>query len=381
VTRLLIPLVPGVLVLAAMTTQTAEGRTKWTLWESYAERFINGDGRVIDFDAKDRTTSEGQSYAMFFALVANDRERFDRLLGWTEHNLTTLGLNRQLPAWLWGQGSDGAWGIQDENSASDSDLWIAYTLIQAGRLWHDSTLGNLGVALAREMAVSEVVAPGGLGSMLLPGRLGFRPEPGLFQLNASYLPVQLLLGISRALPGGPWQHIAETTPRVIHGSSPEGFAMDWIAYREDAGFAIQPVPQQPPAASYDGIRVYLWAGMLPAKTVGRQDILDSLHGMVEQVRRAGVPPAKVGADGTVLDPNGGPGFSAAVIPFLLALDERKLAQKQIQRLESYQNKATGLYGNPPRYYDQNLALFATGWYEKLFSFDEKGDLRVPWRAV
>ena len=72
-TRLLIPLVPGVLFLAAMTTQTAEGRTKWTLWESYAERFINGDGRVIDFDAKDRTTSEGQSYAMFFALVANDR--------------------------------------------------------------------------------------------------------------------------------------------------------------------------------------------------------------------------------------------------------------------------------------------------------------------
>jgi endo-1,4-beta-D-glucanase Y len=33
--------------------------------------------RVIDRQGGDRTTSEGQSYGLFFALVANDRARFE----------------------------------------------------------------------------------------------------------------------------------------------------------------------------------------------------------------------------------------------------------------------------------------------------------------
>ena len=49
------------------------------LWNSYATSFMDEQVRVIDRDAGDRTTSEGQAYAMFFALVANDRARFDSL--------------------------------------------------------------------------------------------------------------------------------------------------------------------------------------------------------------------------------------------------------------------------------------------------------------
>lgn len=46
----------------------------WPLWQAYGQRMIAGDGRVLDRTAGDRTTSEGQAYAMFFALVANDRQ-------------------------------------------------------------------------------------------------------------------------------------------------------------------------------------------------------------------------------------------------------------------------------------------------------------------
>ena len=46
------------------------------------------EGRVVDYsDAKLITTSEGQSYGMFFALVANDRESFDKIFAWSEKNL------------------------------------------------------------------------------------------------------------------------------------------------------------------------------------------------------------------------------------------------------------------------------------------------------
>src|SRR5262245_21081903 len=60
---------------------------EWPLWRSYAARFLDDQVRVIDHDAGDRTTSEGQAYAMFFSLVANDRDRFEGLLRWSERNL------------------------------------------------------------------------------------------------------------------------------------------------------------------------------------------------------------------------------------------------------------------------------------------------------
>ena len=75
----------------------------WPLWDAYALSFIDDQGRVIDRQGGDRTTSEGQSYGLFFALVANDHERFDRLLNWTNNNLAGGDLGTRLPGWLWGR--------------------------------------------------------------------------------------------------------------------------------------------------------------------------------------------------------------------------------------------------------------------------------------
>jgi hypothetical protein len=69
----------------------------WMLWNAYATRFIDEQGRVIDPQGGNRTTSEGQSYALFFALADNDRARFDQVLKWTQNNLAAgnLGAHRQ----------------------------------------------------------------------------------------------------------------------------------------------------------------------------------------------------------------------------------------------------------------------------------------------
>ena len=92
----------------------------WPLWERYAQNAIDPQGRVIDHSAQDRTTSEGQAYGMFFALVANDRTRFDKILGWTEVNLAQGDLTLHLPAWNWGKNPDGSWKTIDPNPASDA---------------------------------------------------------------------------------------------------------------------------------------------------------------------------------------------------------------------------------------------------------------------
>ena len=70
----------------------------WELWDQFKATNLTPEGRVVDYsEAKLITTSEGQSYGMFFALVANDKKAFDEMFAWTEKN---LGENQ--PAWLWG---------------------------------------------------------------------------------------------------------------------------------------------------------------------------------------------------------------------------------------------------------------------------------------
>src|ERR1039458_3509088 len=85
----------------------------WTLWHAYQARFIDAQGRVIDHTSGDRTTSEGQAYALFFALADNDRSTFDRILAWTQSNLGSNDLSTHLPSWLWGQAPNGGWKTLD----------------------------------------------------------------------------------------------------------------------------------------------------------------------------------------------------------------------------------------------------------------------------
>ena len=62
-------LLPG-----AMAQDACSAAAAWPLWEQFTQRFMQDDGRVIDYTtAQQHSTSEGQSYAMFFALVARDR--------------------------------------------------------------------------------------------------------------------------------------------------------------------------------------------------------------------------------------------------------------------------------------------------------------------
>ena len=68
-----------VAVLGLLSGPSAKGASAWPFWEHYAAHFLTPEGRVVDPDRNSMTTSEGQSYAMFFALVAGDAASFERL--------------------------------------------------------------------------------------------------------------------------------------------------------------------------------------------------------------------------------------------------------------------------------------------------------------
>jgi endoglucanase len=357
------------------------------LWHAYASRFINSSGRVIDPNAAQGsggTTSEGQSYALFFAVVNNDRAQFDKLLAWTELNLAAGDLGTHLPAWSWGKGKDGNWGVLDPNSASDSDLWIAYDLIEAGRLWNDSHFATLGRNLAAVIARKEVATLPGLGPVLLPGAVGFS-LPGSWVLNPSYTPLFLLERLAEVVPGGPWSSVAIVVPALIERSAKNGFAMDWVCYAPSAGFTpCQANGHQgpPPVGSYDAIRVYLWAGMLSDSTPAKTRILRALPGMNAYMQRHDAPPEKVNSDGVPMNTPGPVGFSAALLPYLSSNENKVSVAQQLVRIKSQLDEKSNLYGagygGSPAYYDQNLVLFADGWIEKRFQFGSSGELLVRW---
>ena len=373
-------------LLALLTPVCSAEPQRWPLWEAYRQHFIDEQGRVIDHSAGDRTTSEGQAYAMFFCLAANDRARFDRLLGWTQANLAQGDLTAHLPAWEWGKNSAGEWKAIDSNSAADADLWMAYTLLEAGRLWHEPSFASLGRTLAARIAKEEVVNLTGVGTVLLPGPKGFQPDKDHSILNPSYLPMPLLTRLAGALPRGPWTRLQRSLAKLVGSSAGQGFAMDWVVAGADGVRPALPPAQaasgqrqSQPAGSYDAIRVYLWLGLTDPRTPGRSTLLTSLPGMAAYLRTAVTPPLEVDQTGKVARPEGPVGFSAAVIPYLDALGARTEAAKQADRLTALWDSGSGLYGRTPDYYDQNLILFSTGWSAQRYRFERDGRLRVPWR--
>lgn len=89
----------SLLVVVSLLCATGGCRqSSWRLWNAYSARFVNPQGRVFDPQGDQRTTSECQASAMFFALVANDRAHFDRLVNWTQANLAQNDLRSHLPA-------------------------------------------------------------------------------------------------------------------------------------------------------------------------------------------------------------------------------------------------------------------------------------------
>ncbi len=368
----------------------------WTLWNAYTSHFLDAQGRVVDPQGGGRTTSEGQSYALFFALVNNDPARFEQVLRWTQTNLAQGDLGTHLPAWLWGKSKEGEWKTLDPNPAADSDAWIAYSLVEAGRLWNKPAYANLGREMMGLIARQEVAELPGFGMMLMPGPAAFFTHKGTWTVNPSYVPLFIFERFSAIQPSGPWGAIAMNIPRLLKQSARHGFAMDWVDYVPSDGFYPAPAPGAPPptpksaqksdvknaappaVGSYDAIRVYLWAGML-GEGQTRTDIVGSLSGMGSYLANHGAPPEKVSELGIPLEQDGPVGFSAAVLPYLRAFPnaERAAAQQRI-RMSAQLDPSSGLYGKDPAYYDQNLVLFATGFLDERFRFGLRGELKVEW---
>ncbi|MFC0397463.1 cellulose synthase complex periplasmic endoglucanase BcsZ [Paraburkholderia rhizosphaerae] len=387
----------GALACSANVAQAAQPAAcdDWSAYRQFIAHFMQQDGRIVDFStAVQQSTSEGQSYGMFFALVANDRATFDRLLAWTRANLSAGRFDAndlKLPAWQWGRKPDGSYGVLDVNSASDSDVWIAYDLFEAARLWHEPSYAKLGWALVTQIEKQEVATLAGLGPMLLPGPHGFQTADTT-RLNPSYLPLPVLRALAAQAPSGPWSSIAANAYTLVKTTAPRGFSPDWAAWR--AGRFIVD-PKRGDIGSYDAIRVYLWAGLTDPADPLAKPWLDAIGGMREQVAQTGVPPERVATTSGAVQGEAPIGFWGALLPYFRALNDARAANLAQTHLAAFGARASdapapsaaaasgtsAAANNMPIYYNEVLMLFGTGSADGRYRFDANGRLVPRWEKL
>lgn len=358
----------------------------WPLWNTFLSHFVQADGRVLDASTPQKhSSSEGQSYGMFFALVANDRPRFDSLWRWTVGNLMGGQVQGRLPAWWWGLAPDNTWRVLDSNSASDADLWFTYALLEAARLWKEPDYERDARLLLAEIEKREIANVPGLGPMLLPGEFGFvshNPERWIF--NPSYQPPPVLRRLVSASPLGPWGAVARNTATLYENiTRPSGFAPDWTAFTLDetgkGSFGMH--PEKGDVGSYDAIRTYLWAGITHPSDSLSAPLRMQLAGQLKATVANGQPPESVTVSTGALKGTGSFGFSAAMLPLLRVSGATQALARQRQRVADGLQQAlapqTTQQRQPP-YYDVVLSLFGQGWLDGRYQFTRSGALEPAW---
>ena len=361
----------GVAALVFAHRAPAAGCATWPAWETFKSTYLSGDGRVIDPMHEDhRTVSEGQAYAMMFALMADDRAAFDRLLTWTTNNLARGDLSANLPAWIWGhRKKDDSWGVIDPNSATDADVWIAYALLEAGRIWFEPRYTGLADRMIANIAQHEVRELPRLGATLMPAPHGFVHD-GYFRLNPSYLALQPLRRFAVHTGDTLWPAVLASARRVLLEAAPLGVAGDWIEWHPLEGF--RPDDRSGGSGSYDAIRVYLWIGMLDAADPDRRALLEHYAPVAGVFAADGRPPERIEI-ATARTSGAGPGgFSAAFVPFFSARgDFGAVAQQKV-------HLAAQTATDAKRYYDGVLRLWSQGWESQRYRFAADGSLIRAW---
>ncbi len=223
-------------------------------WAKYRDRFVTGDGRVLDTGNKAVSHTEGQGWGMLFAETAGDRASFAKLWDWTHNNLQRH--DNALFAWRFDP-DNGKTPVADRNDASDGDILIAWALIRAARRWHEPEYAYAARRIVADIRRRLLVAvPDGL--VLLPGSTGFKSADGTTIVNPSYYIYPALTDFARILPSPEWQRLRRDGLRLLADGrfGRWGLTPDWIDIGKKGGLA--PAVKFPARFGFDAIRIPLY---------------------------------------------------------------------------------------------------------------------------
>src|SRR5487761_380624 len=301
-------------------------------WSGYKQRFIQPDGRVIDFQHDQATTSEGQSYAMLRAVWMNDRPTFDLTWQWTQNNLGDP--TRSRIGWLWGKAPDGSWRLLDANSASDADVAIALALLFAAHQW-SSSYRPAAIALLNRIWAEDVATVAGQ-PYLTAGNWGPGAAGGPV-LNPSYFAPYEYRIFAKEDHAHPWGQLVDTSYSALQACTDAPLDTgvgrlppNWCALDVASG-AAHPAPGMPQGSDYgyDAFRV-MWRVALDARWNLEPRALRYLnaHSMVllDSWHQQGNLASVYEHDGVIRNPNEDPTVYGGAIASFLVVDRNAADQ-------------------------------------------------------
>jgi endoglucanase len=217
----------------------------------FLANYVAPDGRVVRHDQGDDTVSEGQSYALALAQVADDGTTFDRVWEWTAGHLSR-------PDGLLAAHADRNGTVDDHNAATDADIVTAWALLRATGANADAHHDD-GRRLANAVLEHETLTLAD-GSLVLAAGNWATGSPGT--LNPSYWAMPVLTDLGRLTGDTRWNDLAATSTRLVAALTQNGTRLppDWA--RADASVVTAtPAPngQAPDVRySFDAQRVVVW---------------------------------------------------------------------------------------------------------------------------
>ncbi len=341
-------------------------------WQAYKNRFIQFDGRVIDFEDNDRTVSEGQAYAMLRAVLMDDRDTFDRTLSWAEVNLrrdqpqnldseTDLSdAPDSLWLWQWGPNPDGTWRIIDANFATDADIDAVTALIWGHRRWGEPRYLELAQEKLADIWDGGTLVTATGRRYLIPGpQRAFQPTEAQLWLNPSYFAPYAFRLFSQIDPSRDWQSLIDSSYFALEQAtalSRAGLPPDWVAV-DPTTDQFAPLPANASLRSrysFDAIRVWwriAWDAALFNEPRARSYLQTQLRYFEDRW------PDSIAA---AINLNGEPAVDFestaqfGMLELALSLTNPDLAAK-IEKEKLWPTYSGGIWDNDRAYYTQNLA--------------------------
>lgn len=248
---------------------TSEDTLKLT-WNTYINNFSSNAGKTVDAYAN-RTTSEGQSYALLRSVWLGDKETFDRALLWTKNNL--LLKNKNLFAWWYGKDSKGNEGIVDAGAATDADQDIALALLLASKRWDKNEYRIFAEQIISDIWKYETVEVKGK-RYIVAGDWASDTKNTEFTINPSYLSPYAYRIFAEVDREHDWMSVVDTSYEVLDKCSSSELGIsnatylppDWCNITMNGAIVVaENMSKNSANYSYDALRIpwrigldYVW---------------------------------------------------------------------------------------------------------------------------
>ena len=226
------------------------------VWHDYKDRFIEDSGRIRDPHNHNITHTEAIGYTLYFAYKMNDNKTFRKVFDWGRDNIK---LNRyELPGWKWGENSKkNCWCMLDMTSATDANLWIAYSLLLMYEKTGDDEYHTLADEIISAIKKHQIVYAKNNMPYLLPYEKELIADDE-WKLNPSYLIFEIFEYFYKYDRDEVWKKLLDSSKMVIKRARFSALSLnpDWVIYEPYSNkFKLDPKYQN---FGFDAIRVPLY---------------------------------------------------------------------------------------------------------------------------